>query len=301
MRNYSQFIQDDRFVIFLFHGVIIQQAHRVRNYTKKHLQCDRFVSILRDLCVHGTPVSMSDVVDATCGKLVLPNRSFVLTFDDGFENNHSIVAPILKDFGVPATFYITTDFIDSNKPSWIDMIEYAVENRQKFELRLPLIGISGKYETDQEKFFLLDEIRQLVKNNNKLDPYEVASEVWAQLKVENFVPDPELDQKMNWEQVRELSQDKMFTIGGHSHTHPILEYLSQSELENEINVSMEKLEEQLGYFVKHYSYPEGLENCYSDRVINVLKQRGIVCAPSAIHGTNCIGDDLFHLKRIMVL
>ena len=301
MSNYSQFIQDDRFVIFLLHGVITQQVHRVRNYTKKHLQYDRFVSILRDLCVHGTPVSMSDVVDATCGESVLPNRSFVLTFDDGFENNHSIVAPILEDFGVPATFYITTDFIDSNKPSWIDMIEYAVESRKKFELRLSFIGISGTYETDQEKFFLLDEIRRLVKNNNKLDPYEVASEVWAQLKVGNFVPDPELDQKMDWEQVRKLSQDKLFTIGGHSHTHQILEYLPQSELEKEINMSMEKLEEQLGYFVKHYSYPEGLENCYSDRVINVLKQHGIVCAPSAIHGANCIGDDLFHLKRIMVV
>ena len=301
MSIYSQFIQDDRFVIFLLHGVITQQVHRVRNYTKKHLQRDRFVSILRDLCTHGTPVSMSDIVEATCGELVLPNKSFVLTFDDGFENNYSVVAPILEEFDVPATFYITTDFIESNRPSWIDMIEYAVETRRKFQLGLPSIGISGKYETEQEIFFLLDEIRRLVKNNTKLDPYEVANEVWTQLRVKDFVPDPELDQKMNWDQVRKLSQDKLFTIGGHSHTHQILEYLPQPELENEISVSMEKLEEQLDYLVKHYSYPEGLENCYSDRVINVLKQHGIVCAPSAIHGTNRVGDNLFHLKRIMVV
>ena len=64
---------------------------------------------------------------------------------------------------------------------------------------------------------------------------------------------------------------------------------------------MEKLGQELDYPVKHYSYPEGLEDCYSDRVINVLKQHGIICAPSAIHGKNCIGDDLFHLKRIMVV
>ena len=301
MSSYSQFIQDDRFVIFLLHGVIPQQVHRVRNYTKKHLQRDRFVSILSDLCIHGTPVSMSDIVEATCGQLVLPHRAFAITFDDGFENNYSVAAPILEEFSVPATFYITTDFVESNRPSWIDMVEYAVEKRRKFDLRLPSIGISGKYETEQEKFFLLNEIRRLVKSNAKLDPYEVANEVWVQLKVKDFTPDLGLDQKMTWDQVRKLSQDQLFTIGGHSHTHQILEYLPQPELEKEIGVSMEKLGRELDYPIKHYSYPEGLEDCYSDRVINVLKQHGIICAPSAMHGENCIGDDLFHLKRIMVV
>ena len=301
MNVYSQFIKDDRFVIFLLPGVISRQAHRIRNYTKKHLQRDRFVSILRDLCTHGIPVSMSDIVGATHGELVLPKRSFVLTFDDGFENNYSVVAPILEEFHVPATFYLTTDFIESNRPSWIDMVEYAVETHRKFELKLPVIGIDGRYETEKEKFFLLDEIRRLVKSNAKLDPYEVANEVWAQLRVKDFTPDPGLDQKMNWDQVRELSQNKLFTIGGHSHTHQVLEYLTQPELEKEVGISMNKLEEQLDYLVKHYSYPEGLENCYSNRVINVLKQHGIICAPSAIHGENCIGDDLFHLKRIMIV
>ena len=301
MSSYSQYINDDHFVIFLLHGVITQQVHKVRNYTKKHLERDRFVSILRDLCTHGTPVSMSDIVEATYGKLVLPNKPFALTFDDGFENNYSVVVPILADFGVPATFYITTDFIDSNRPSWIDMIEYAVETYRKFELRLPSIGLNGKYETDQEKFFLLDEIRGLVKNNAKLNPYEVANDVWVQLGVKDFAPNPELDQKMNWKQVQQLDQDELFTIGGHSHTHQVLEYLSQPELEKEIRVSMEKLKEQLDYPVKHYSYPEGLEHCYSDRVINVLTEQGIVCAPTAIHGVNRVGDDLFHLKRVMVV
>ena len=197
MNVYSRFIKDDRFVIFLLHGVISKQAYRIRNYTKKHLQRDRFVSILRDLCANGVPVSMLDIVGATYGELVLPKRSFVLTFDDGFENNYSVVAPILEEFNVPATFYITTDFIESNRPSWIDMVEYAVEACGKFALKLPAIGIDGRYETEKEKFVLLDEMRRLVKSNAKLNPYEVANEVWAQLRVKKFTPDRGLDQKMN--------------------------------------------------------------------------------------------------------
>ena len=54
-----------------------------------------------------------------------PKNSFALTFDDGFENNMSIAAPILTDYKVPATIYVTTNFIENNEMSWIDKIESA--------------------------------------------------------------------------------------------------------------------------------------------------------------------------------
>lgn len=39
----------------------------------------------------------------------IPEKSFVLTFDDGFEDNYSNAFPILKRFGFKATIYLTTD------------------------------------------------------------------------------------------------------------------------------------------------------------------------------------------------
>ena len=35
-----------------------------------------------------------------------------LTFDDGYADNHAQVAPLLEQFGLPATFFITTGLID---------------------------------------------------------------------------------------------------------------------------------------------------------------------------------------------
>ena len=139
-----------------------------------------------------------------------------------------------------------------------------------------------------------------VKSDSAIDPYEFAYDIWHQLGVKTIEPDPDLDQKMSWAQVQELSRDKLFTVGGHGHTHRILEYLEQSELEREISVSLEQLRAHLNVSIEHYSYPEGLASCYSDRVINLLRRHGIVSSPSAEHGTNRVGDDLFHLKRIMV-
>ena len=36
----------------------------------------------------------------------LPERAACITFDDGYENNHSLAAPILEKAGVPATFFV---------------------------------------------------------------------------------------------------------------------------------------------------------------------------------------------------
>lgn len=300
MNDYSAFLQEDGVAVFLFHGVIEKNRHVVRNYTNKHLARDRFIYILRCLCALGCPVSMGDIVEGSLAGKVLPQRAFAITFDDGFKNNYHIAAPVLRDFRVPATFYVTTHFIEHNASSWIDMIEYAVEKRDTFRLRLPFQQIHSFYVTAEQKRALLKQVRGYVKNEPTLNPYEFAQDIWDQLGFQSMDPDPDLDEKMSWAQLLELSRDPLFTVGGHGHTHRILEYLDQAELEREIAVSMERLRANLDGKIEHYSYPEGLSNCYSERVISVLRGHGIVCVPTAEHGINRIGDDLFHLKRIMV-
>jgi len=40
------------------------------------------------------------------------NRLVAVTFDDGFANNYEVAAPILEALGIPACFFIATDFIN---------------------------------------------------------------------------------------------------------------------------------------------------------------------------------------------
>lgn len=300
MTDFASFLGERTFVIFLFHGVIHANTHPVRNYNKKHLPLDEFTAILESLCRSGAAVSMPQIVSASLGADPLPPRAFAVTFDDGFENVYSVAAPVLRRLGLPATFYFTTKFVDENAPSWVDMIDYAVEITSSFRLSLPFVAGPRVYDTPRKKRELLESIRGFVKSNPAIDPYEFAEEVWRQLDVKVMKPDPELDQKLSWEKVRALADDDLFTIGGHSHTHRILEYLSQAELGEEIATSLNKLRSNINKPIKHYSYPEGLANCYSDRVIAALKSHGIVCSPTAEHGVNRLGDDLFRLKRIAV-
>ncbi len=298
--SYSCHLDPETVTIFLLHGVEDGVETQVRNYTRKHLPRDYFAGFLRDLTRHGTPVSMDAIVAAHQGGTALPPKAFAITFDDGFENNLSVAAPILDEMGVPATFYVTSDFIDRNRMSWMDRIEFAVEQKPTGRLALP--WGERRFASVEDRKALLDDIRLNVKSTADLDPEAVASDIQVQLGFdETWSSDHPLDRKLTWAELRRLAEPELFTIGGHSHTHPILAFLDDAALAFEIDRSLALLRDRAGLVVQHYSYPEGLAHCYDDRVIALLKDRGIVCSPSAIEGRNTPDIDLFNLRRIMVV
>lgn len=49
----------------------------------------------------------------------LPSKPVVITFDDGYENNHSAAFPILKEFGFPATIFIVVYTVEGDN-RWHD-------------------------------------------------------------------------------------------------------------------------------------------------------------------------------------
>ncbi len=298
--KWSQYLGEDGYVIYLFHGVIPAQTHPVRNYTRKHIPVDEFGAILDDLSRAGTPVAMGDIRQAGEAGTRLPPRAFAITFDDGFENNVSVALPQLERRKIPATFYVTTDFVDRNCLGWIDQVEQGMEAAADVVLDMPKYGIVGRARTVQEKNALLDVVRVRMKTRSDADLYAFAEAAVRQMGVNDPEPDRWLDQKMTWAQVRDLHRHPLCLVGGHSHCHRILSFLSARELERDIETSLCLLQEKAGVGPVHYSYPEGLIHCYSPAVIACLKEQGVRCCPTAIEGMNRVGADLFHLKRIMV-
>ena len=302
MTGYVDRLQEGAVSIFLFHGVIDSPTTKIRNYTNKHLLAARFEEILEGLSGAGTPMSMDDVIGWHGGEIDLPPRAFAVTFDDGFENNHSIAAPILRSLAIPATFYVSTHLIEENAMSWIDRIEYAVELGTPKSLALPWHEEPLPCRTIEETTRCLEDVRNHVKKDASVDVDALVSDIFEQCGVdEAFTSDHPLDKKMSWTQVAELNQEELFTVGGHSHHHVVLSFLSRATLETEIATSLGLLQDKASVGPRHYSYPEGLDHCFSDEVIEVLRSNGVRCCPTAIEGTNPPGTDLFHLRRIAVV
>jgi peptidoglycan/xylan/chitin deacetylase (PgdA/CDA1 family) len=274
MRDYSEFLGDDTFAIFLFHNVIwSRKTWRLRNLNRKALHLHEFKEVIVKLINNGAPVSTDDIVNGN-----VPPKAWAVTFDDAFAGAYWYGAPFLEELGVPATFYITTNFVNNNSKSWADQLEV-------------------NFETSDLSVEAFQGLKAFIKGSKHVDPYS-----WPRWIEElGFKSDIQLDEKMSWEMVKELSECPLFMIGGHGVSHRIIEYLSWTETAHEIWDSIRGIENKTGLQIRHFSYPEGLLSCWSQETEGILKEANIVCCPTAQEGVNRIGDSLFKLKRIMVI
>jgi len=73
----------------------------------------QFVDDMDFFCSRYHPISLFDLVDHVKHGKILKNNSFILTFDDGYSQMYSTVAPLLIKKGIPAVFFLNTEFIDN--------------------------------------------------------------------------------------------------------------------------------------------------------------------------------------------
>lgn len=63
-------------------------------------------------------------------------KSVAITFDDGYKDNYTNAFPILKQYGLPATFFITTSYIDTQKKfPWDEDNKVSFENMSWDDLK----------------------------------------------------------------------------------------------------------------------------------------------------------------------
>ncbi|NQT86609.1 polysaccharide deacetylase family protein, partial [bacterium] len=61
-------------------------------------------------------VRAADVAGETRGGAV------AITFDDGYRDNHDVALPTLQKHGLTATFFVTTDWMDTDRLLWWDAL-----------------------------------------------------------------------------------------------------------------------------------------------------------------------------------
>ena len=59
-------------------------------------------------------LSLGQAVKALRGEAPLPPDSVVVTFDDGYADNHEVALPILEEAGLPATFFLATGLMGTS-------------------------------------------------------------------------------------------------------------------------------------------------------------------------------------------
>lgn len=300
--DYLNHLKEDKFTIFLFHGVTNEKNVGIRNYTRKHLYEEDFHSLILKLSQFGTAISLDEAIELWNNKKSLPKYSYTISFDDGFENNLKIALPILEKYKTPSIFYITTKFISENSLSWVDKIEAYVDAAHKQIISFDHFCKDFEINDFHSKIKFMNLVRNFVKNTESIDADNFADKLCKVIKLyKKPTILPILDNKLSWSQLNQMKNNCLVTIGGHSHTHRIMANLTLNDLKFEVCHSLELINEYLKLQTHHFSYPEGMKNSFNEQVIEVLKNNGIKICPTAIEGYNSAKSDLFNLKRVNVI
>lgn len=122
-----------RLLILCYHGVSKSDEHEWCNlYVSPDTFRGRMKCIAESGCnVLPLPEAIRRLEDGT-----LPPRAVALTFDDGFHDFYSLAFPIVESFGFPVTVYLTTYYMDYNRPVFDPMVSYLLwlgRNKQLLE------------------------------------------------------------------------------------------------------------------------------------------------------------------------
>src|SRR5439155_11695444 len=70
-----------------------------------------------------------------------PNTAAV-TVDDGYEEFFSLAVPVLRTYGVPASVFVISDFIDGRLWVWTDRLRFIFEHAPRHSLAFMYRGTS---------------------------------------------------------------------------------------------------------------------------------------------------------------
>lgn len=210
-----------------------------------------------------TVLTAGDYVGRLRRKEPLPSRCAVITFDDGWHDNFENAYPILKRYGIPATIFVCSDFVDSTAKFWFHDLLHAVVTQKlgprelqaaletaadgrRDDLRIPEM-LAGVYLLDHflrlAKSLTAPEIDKLLTAVRPAAGAEKSE--WAERR---FV--------LSWDEIAAMEPD-IVEIGSHGRSHRLLTGIPATEARQELLESKQILEAKTGRKVRVAAYPNG--------------------------------------------
>jgi peptidoglycan/xylan/chitin deacetylase (PgdA/CDA1 family) len=255
---------------------------------------DAFKKQMAYLAANCAVLSLEDAVNRLKNR-DLPDNAVVITFDDGYKDNFLNALPILKKLSIPASVFLATDAIGSDRVLWHDKVFAAF--RETHVAVLEGVGHDSKVyslTTLEDKLFAQREVLKFLWSLADCERLFWIDRLVERLRVINMKAAPDL--MLNWDEIR-IMQQSGIVFGSHTKTHPILSKVSTDRVRTEILQSKNVIEKNLGVPVTTFAYPVGRKQDFSESVKDLLKEAGYTCALTTMLGANEDDHDLFELKR----
>lgn len=233
-----------------------------------------------------------------------PSRSALITFDDGYADNHANARPIMERHGLQGIFYISAGYIGSGREYWWDELErlLLLNNSLPQELSVDRHGVRLHWSLDRvpdaeamRRHYeaLLEKLRTLSSAQRD----ELLGELRALLR------SPEARAThlpMTAEELKVFAASPAVAIGAHTLLHCSLAARPEHEQHGEIVGSKQRLEQLLGRPVDRFAYPFGTVHDYNATSLRICEEAGFRHAAANRAGIVHKDSPRFAFPRVLV-
>jgi len=240
------------------------------------------------------------------GKIQTPTDSkplCILTFDDGWADFFNYAFPVLKSHRVPATIFVPTDFIGTDKWFWTDRLGFLLLRQQKIGFRADpreqqsedtavnkILGSSGP---------LAERLEAAISHLKAFPPEHIENILLNMASVLHADPSPPGRAFLTWEEIREMAASGLVSFGSHTAGHSILTTIGEDMVRQELLQSKRKLlaEKIVSPGFIPFCYPNGN---FDPKIARLVRETGYSLAVSTEYGWNGGDADIYALNRIPI-
>jgi len=301
---------------------LVLMYHRIADLTTNPWQMGvspcNFEQQLKVLQTKYKLISVADLITQLSQKSITPN-TVCITFDDGYSDNYLAAKPLLEKYETPATFFISTHYVEQQKSFWWDELERIILSSK----RLPsILSIT----IDKELFVfqlenddvLTDELQEKQKiwiwteksptrrcelylalhRRLKPLPYNELQSIIREIKDwSEYDKVFKEDLPMTNQQLKDIAVQPLFDIGLHTATHSALPFHNREMQFKEIADNEQSLKDNCEKFARFLAYPFG---AYNKATISVVKEQKLNAAFTTMGKPITNSSDLYQLGRFQV-
>jgi peptidoglycan/xylan/chitin deacetylase (PgdA/CDA1 family) len=247
-----------------------------------------FSQDLDTLLRHFQPVSLSEVRASVASGTAFSKPSFFLSFDDGLREVYEVVAPLLKQKGIPATLFINPDFVGNKRLFFRYKAALLIEKVRHFQGPLPNFPFKdGLSKPSHWETWILEAKHA---QTPQLDTLSTLLEVDFQEFLTQQRPYLDLSHL-------QTLRSEGWDIGAHSLDHPEYRFVTQAEQMRQTLQSIQWVKEQGLESIPTFAFPFTDFGVHKSFFSEVNRSLG---TPPLLFGTAGFKseENPFHLQRL---
>lgn len=226
-----------RALILMYHRVLPCVEDDPFNLKVSNEHFDEHMAFLSS---HYKVLSLEKLIDQLQRGRLNQHRAVTITFDDGYFDNYNYAFPVLKKYGLHATIFLATDYIEQQKP-----------------------------------------FNKLLKTG------------YIQ---ENFAD----DNPLTWDQVREMVDSCLVSLGVHTASHAVMSTLSEEAAKKELRNAQKAIKKNTIIDAQFFAYPYGQPEDWNANTERWVQEVGFTCSLTTVRGVVKATSSCFALPRAMV-